>query len=1329
MDESSGSSSSSSSMIEEEVSEDPEEFPPSSSSNDSSVMPPPFDDDEVSENSDAESESEEEDSNEPNFHKPTMIPLKKGGDDAANYNGFDMSSGGLSLGSGYRQQKKPQSTMSVDEKSYELPGLNRSDKNLSLKSSKHSSSEEEESKESSAKSPPKVAPLVPAKTHKSLPKRQKPIISPSKWLPQKQPLASPVKSPAKQTQQTPKSPVKKPPPPPIVKSRSASTSESGSGSSSSSSSSSSKSDDSKKKQGSKSQNEVANVMSLLESKRKASDNEEVVEVKRPKAPKKVVLSHPTPVAAIEIPTPESESDFSFSTNTDPSLAAKLAKAGIAPLPKSPGKRRVSFDGNKPKEEDNADDVEESDSYESFETASSDEFETDTEGNSKDPDGASIDELQPDYGSALLGDEGSDDYETDSEYYKETGGAAPPPPPLGRSASASNVKSTKAAASTSFLARPMSSPAKEKKTKGRRQPYENIPTLVDADMKGINPITPIDDRIDQGEGNLLGLSGWENEDYGAPEEEIVFGHEGNESAVEKKRSGMFGWLLGGNKKGKESSKTQSQATSPPVRKKSAGRSKPDPVYDPPEFDDGISQVTDRVFFPKPKKTPNPPPRRDANPSFPQMTPSELEREIQEEQNRFSIRSFRRTHGGNSIPALEDLDPMSVLTAPGDSEPRAEPRREKRNIKYALASLPVLSIPKTEDHIRPDGVKAALYDMGTESVDLDIHYDLDKPVPEFVGAPADPNVTNAILMQHALGAIPEDEVKHNEEEYYEYPAERSDEEVEYEEEEVVEEEFIEEEEKAEEAEIEDCIEEAEDPERPGAITMIEERAFDDDKSDYDRLRRRSIAFCIALIFLFAVTGVGIWLIIKYALQDNNRSNPNNSDTSVPPPGAGPSWGETPPALPPGTDPTSPEQIERDIIDTLSPYLPDGGGSFSDPNSPQSLAVAWMIQDKEVYSYDGERLATRYALATLYYSTNGDDWVNNELWLSDENECLWYSKVDPCSGGRYTQLRLGDNNLRGSIPEELSLLSNSLTAMDLGGILEDEIPFTIGELRLMTSLRLRGEELSGILPDSMKYLTNLLYLDLRRNKLQGTLSDNFLNAVTSIETLDLGENQFSGVLPTTIGKLSNALTWFSVGNNRLNEIPKELGDNTLLRYLDLDSNEFRSLPQSIERLSNLEILVAGNNIFGGRLLERIGEQLSNLKGLYLNNNGHTGRIPDDYGSLTKLTALDLSMNSLTGELPESMGQVSALRSFILRGNNLSGTIPSAMGSMSMLDTLRLDANDFVGQLPPALCDSFNEASSSYFADCRELACPCCNFCCNDATGECTCRFANSQPILCIP
>jgi hypothetical protein len=80
------------------------------------------------------------------------------------------------------------------------------------------------------------------------------------------------------------------------------------------------------------------------------------------------------------------------------------------------------------------------------------------------------------------------------------------------------------------------------------------------------------------------------------------------------------------------------------------------------------------------------------------------------------------------------------------------------------------------------------------------------------------------------------------------------------------------------------------------------------------------------------------------------------------------------------------------TLAPFsLQDehGDSVFDDPGSPQSLAMEWLAEDT-VWQVENStlRMETRYGLAVLYYSTQGDTWQSTYEFLTDSNECTWHN-----------------------------------------------------------------------------------------------------------------------------------------------------------------------------------------------------------------------------------------------------------------------------------------------------------------------------------------------------
>jgi hypothetical protein len=143
-----------------------------------------------------------------------------------------------------------------------------------------------------------------------------------------------------------------------------------------------------------------------------------------------------------------------------------------------------------------------------------------------------------------------------------------------------------------------------------------------------------------------------------------------------------------------------------------------------------------------------------------------------------------------------------------------------------------------------------------------------------------------------------------------------------------------------------------------------------------------------------------------------------------------------------PTSPSVVDQ-FLSGLPAYSIDLASTNS--GSPQAKALEWLKKDPRydeyLYAY---RLNQRYALAVLYYSTNGDSWLNNTGWLSNDTECSWYSsryndKI--CAeASRVSFLNLDSNRLDGTIPTELELLTDLeemfFTELSLSGTIHSEL-----------------------------------------------------------------------------------------------------------------------------------------------------------------------------------------------------------------------------------------------------------------------------------------------------
>jgi hypothetical protein len=80
------------------------------------------------------------------------------------------------------------------------------------------------------------------------------------------------------------------------------------------------------------------------------------------------------------------------------------------------------------------------------------------------------------------------------------------------------------------------------------------------------------------------------------------------------------------------------------------------------------------------------------------------------------------------------------------------------------------------------------------------------------------------------------------------------------------------------------------------------------------------------------------------------------------------------------------------------------LTNPATPQGQAYNFMVNDPlqpNVCTYP--TIDQRYALATLYYSTNGATWIDDTRWLSADTECGWRGIV--CNGnGLVTEIGQG-------------------------------------------------------------------------------------------------------------------------------------------------------------------------------------------------------------------------------------------------------------------------------------------------------------------------------------
>ena len=125
-----------------------------------------------------------------------------------------------------------------------------------------------------------------------------------------------------------------------------------------------------------------------------------------------------------------------------------------------------------------------------------------------------------------------------------------------------------------------------------------------------------------------------------------------------------------------------------------------------------------------------------------------------------------------------------------------------------------------------------------------------------------------------------------------------------------------------------------------------------------------------------------------------------------------------------------------------------------APENLALLTLaLTATEANSTD------KYILNVFYFSTSGHEWFDSSGWLSIEHQCTWRGIF--CNDeGVIESLEMESNNLSGSIPTELGLLTE------------------------LSKLDLKHNTLTGSIPTELGLLTELSVMYLYKNNLNGTI-----------------------------------------------------------------------------------------------------------------------------------------------------------------------------------------------------------------------------------------------------
>ena len=329
----------------------------------------------------------------------------------------------------------------------------------------------------------------------------------------------------------------------------------------------------------------------------------------------------------------------------------------------------------------------------------------------------------------------------------------------------------------------------------------------------------------------------------------------------------------------------------------------------------------------------------------------------------------------------------------------------------------------------------------------------------------------------------------------------------------------------------------------------------------------------------------------------------------------------------------------------------------------------------------------------------------WSKDLSMASWTGVTVSGTPERITAVNMASSSLSGTIPEGIAKL-DALTSLDLSSnSLTGDIPESLENLKALTTLKLSGNSLTGCIPPALRDIATHDLDDLELPDCQPPTEAASCAGSTAVGTDPAQElvddcNVLLDAKATLAG--TGTLNWsknlgmtdwdgITLSAGRVHRIiltdkgldgviPATLGDLTELTRIDLDENSLTGeIPAQLGNLKRMTHLYLFENSLTGAIPPELGSMTA-LQILYISDNSLTGTIPTELGDLSNLTQLILGDNDLTGPIPDEIAGITTLRHLFVRDNRLTGQIPRSLSTIPFTH-LSLSGNAFTGCLPTGM------------------------------------------------
>jgi Leucine-rich repeat (LRR) protein len=361
--------------------------------------------------------------------------------------------------------------------------------------------------------------------------------------------------------------------------------------------------------------------------------------------------------------------------------------------------------------------------------------------------------------------------------------------------------------------------------------------------------------------------------------------------------------------------------------------------------------------------------------------------------------------------------------------------------------------------------------------------------------------------------------------------------------------------------------------------------------------------------------------------------------------------------------------------------GQTNLSGINSAPSLTL--LHASNNDFAQFPPELLTMTNLKVLYLSTNKFDSKIpdlsglNQLAFFACKKCGFTGKLPSWLGNlaNLQYLSLASNKLTGEIPTGLTEM-NSLTHLDLS----DQAP--------------RGGGITGSIP-SFSNSENISELYLHRNKLSGSISDDFLAMTTSSTvTVDLRWNSISGSVPQTLKDRGFEEFILLLAENKIDNIPTSIcslegwNQGDLLTFqcegLLCENGYYSPIGRATDGYECVECPATEDvdtQTYYGSTTCGTSDEMNALEKMYyalggpdwtnnyswLENDIYCTWYGIDCDEDEQIIGLDLSWNNLVGEVPREMFDLVTLTYLSLKNNAITVNF-DGIEKLSSLETLNL-------------------------------------------------------------